>query len=71
MVAFEEKIERVGDRYQVGLPWKEGRRDRLVPNKASALKRLQSLQDRLKKDPEMEDRYHRVIAEMWEEGIIY
>ena len=67
---FEDRISYTGTRYQVSLPWKEGGKERIVENKGLAMKRLNSLTARLDKDPELSDRYHGVIDEMWKEGII-
>ena len=67
---FEETITHEGGRYSVSLPWKEGGREILASNRASALKRLHALTNRFERDPELGQRYHSVISEMWQEGII-
>ena len=52
-VKFEENIKFENKRYTVTLPWKEGGREKIVPNKYSALKRLESLKNRFLRDPEL------------------
>ena len=67
---FEEQIERVGDRYSVGLPWKEHSKHRLVNNKANAMKRLCSLSARLDKDEQLKQSYNAYFHDMLNEGVI-
>ena len=69
-VKFEENVKFENKRYTVTLPWKEGGREKIVPNKYSALKRLESLKNRFLRDPELGQKYHKVIADMLAEGII-
>ena len=69
-VQFEQSIKLQDKRYTVTLPWKEGAREMIIPNKASAEKRLESLKNRFLRDPELGRKYHRVIADMLTEGII-
>ena len=69
-VQFEENIKLEDKRYTVTLPWKEGGREKIVPNKFSALKRLESLKNRFLRDPELGKKYHKVIADMLTDGII-
>ena len=67
---FKQSVSHDGERYSVALPWKEGGKDRVRENKASAGKRFESLKNRLAKTPELEKKYHAVFADMWEQGII-
>ena len=69
-VQFEQSIKLQDKRYTVTLPWKEGGREKIIPNKSSALKRLESLKNRFLRDPELGQKYHKVIADMLTEGII-
>lgn len=55
---FTEKIERVDDCYTVALPWKQNMRHKLVSNRANALKRLKSLDNRLNKSETLKNQYN-------------
>ena len=67
---FESTIYHDGDRYTVSLPWKEGGKEKIMPNKGCAQKRLQSLMTQFKKKPELGEKYHQIFSEMWKDGII-
>ena len=56
-------------RYTVSLPWKEFR-DPLPDNYSLSLSRLQGLLRRLKQDPPILKKYHRIIQEQLETGIV-
>ena len=67
---FKEQIEKVGDRYSVGLPWKENTKERLVNNRTSAMRRLNSLSARLKREPDLKEKYDQYFFDMLKDGII-
>ena len=67
---FKEQIVKVGDRYSVGLPWKENTKERLVNNRQSAMRRLNSLSARLKRDPDLKEKYDQYFFDMLKDGII-
>ncbi|XP_064629238.1 uncharacterized protein LOC135488533 [Lineus longissimus] len=56
-------------RYQIGIPWKENRPS-LPDNRAVAERRLKSLENHLKKKPEVADRYKEVLEANIEKGYI-
>ena len=58
------------NRYEVGLPWKEGGREQLLDNKPAAEGRLAGLSRRLARDPELADRYSAALSEMEQSGVI-
>ena len=68
--SFRERVEKVGPRYAVGLPWKENAKERLVNNRPSALRRLNSLSARLMRDPDLKERYDGYFQDMLDEGVI-
>ena len=65
---FEKTIQWVDGRYSVRLPWKENAQGRLVNNKASAMKRLESLSGRLGKDADLRQKYNDYFEDMLKEG---
>ena len=68
---FCEKVQFVDGRYSVALPWKdESVRPRLLDNEQQARARLNHLSQRLSKNPELETRYHQVIQDMQQAGVI-
>ncbi|KAJ8051014.1 hypothetical protein HOLleu_04422 [Holothuria leucospilota] len=59
------------DRYTVSLPWKLNfDRSKLLNNEPLARKRLECQSRKLSKDPELEQRYNEVIAEMQASGVV-
>ena len=58
------------NRYEVGLPWKEGGHEQLLDNKPAAEGRLAGLSRRLARDPELADRYSAALSEMEQSGVI-
>ena len=68
---FCEKVQFVDGRYSVALPWKdESVRPRLLDNEQQARARLNHLSQRLSKNLELETRYHQVIQDMQQAGVI-
>ena len=67
---FTENIERLDDRYTVALPWKPNMRHKLVSNRANALKRLKSLDNRLNKSETLKTQYNDFFKNMFNQGII-
>ena len=63
-------IERDGQRYEVGLPWKYETKQVLMDNKASAMKRLSVLSSRLERDENLKNSYDAVFREMLADNII-
>lgn len=62
MGMFESSCGKVGDRYQIGLPWKKD--PKLLPNNLPlAEKRLQSLERSLLKNPEKAELYGKAIQQ--------
>ena len=58
-IAFEQMqhtIKMVGGHYSLGLPWSDRAAD-LEDNRVSAVKRLQCLERKLTKDPQLYDKY--------------
>ena len=70
LTEFQETVTYNGERYSVALPWKEGGKEKIMPNKSCAQKRLQSLMTQFKKKPELGEKYHQILSEMWKDGII-
>ena len=67
---FKERITKSGERYSVSLPWKGNMADQLLSNKKGALKRLENLEVRFKKDTQLREQYYSIFAEMENHGII-
>ncbi|XP_063590241.1 uncharacterized protein LOC134767126 [Penaeus indicus] len=60
-----------GERYEVGLPWKSDEcKKNLRNNEGLARKRLEGLQRKLDKDPQLKKQYSEVFTGYEEEGII-
>ncbi|KAK3720463.1 hypothetical protein QZH41_010029 [Actinostola sp. cb2023] len=66
---FIQDISFNGDRYEVGLPWKEDRRD-IETDYNLCHNRLRSLHSKLRKQPELLQEYDRNIQEQLASGII-
>jgi len=66
---FIQDISFNGDRYEVGLPWKEDRRD-IETDYDLCHNRLRSLHSKLRKQPELLQEYDRNIQEQLASGII-
>ena len=64
---MEKSLKKVGNHYQVGLPWKEDH-PVLPTNKAMALRRLNYLKRRFEKDPELYRNYKEKMQEYLELG---
>ena len=67
---FKAEIQDVGGRYSVALPWREGMKDRLKPNRASAQKRLNALDRRLSGDKELAHKYDEFFQVMVDQGMV-
>ena len=71
MKKFEETVKFVDGRYQVGLPWKSDvARDSLKNNEGLARKRLESLDHKLMREPNLQQQNHDVFSSYEREGII-
>ena len=71
LAEFERSVRFCNDRYEVKLPWKpEGMRPKLLNNERLARIRLDSLSRRLRREPELGDRYHEALEEMVVEGVV-
>ncbi|XP_035222486.1 uncharacterized protein LOC118195296 [Stegodyphus dumicola] len=68
MQRFEETTEYKTNRYEVSLPWK-GNVNKMGSNYNIALNRWSSLLKRFKKNPEIYDKYSRVIEDYLNKGI--
>ena len=66
---LKESIVFTGERYQVALPWKEDH-EQLPDNYHLSLQRLDSLLKRLRRNPELLEKYDQVIKEQLAAGII-
>ena len=66
---FLSHIQFQDGRYEVSLPWQEGHFE-LPTHYSLSLNRLQYLQHRLIKDPELLTEYNRIIQEQMQKGII-
>ena len=64
------EVKKEDGRYTVGLPWKEGMREQLWDNRASATKRLSVLSARLEQNQSLRDSYDAVFREMLSDNII-
>ena len=61
---FSETVKFVDGRYEVALPWKsEVAKGKLLNNERLARKRLESLSNRLDRDPVLKDRYNQALGE--------
>ncbi|XP_063601659.1 uncharacterized protein LOC134777731 [Penaeus indicus] len=68
---FCGNVEFDGERYEVGLPWKSGEcKKNLRNNEGLARKRLEGLERKLDKDPQLKKQYSEVFTGYEEEGII-
>lgn len=67
--AFNKSIHRVGDRYEVKLPWKEDKKGLLKNNYEQALRRLYHLERKLDKDLDLRVRYNEVLDDLEREEI--
>ena len=68
---FNESISFENDRYVVRLPWKPDQKEKLMYNKALAIKRADNLKNRLGKNPSLESRYNAVLHDLGKKGIVY
>ena len=66
---FNETLQYQNGRYMVTWPWKEERPD-LPDNKALALGRLQSLVKKMKKNPQLIQKYDEIIKDQLKRGVI-
>ena len=67
--ALKDNISFDGERYKVGLPWKEGH-DKLPSNYWNSLKRLKGQVNKLRQEPEILQECDRIIKEQLDRGII-
>nr|XP_027223346.1 uncharacterized protein LOC113815482 [Penaeus vannamei] len=68
---FCENVKFDEGRYEVGLPWKsDDCKKNLMNNEGIARKRLQGLERKLDKDPELQKQYSNVFTDYEQEGII-
>ena len=67
---FLEDIKFEGQRYEVGLPWKEDQRQLVTRDLEPCTGRLRSLVSRLKKDPELLSEYNHIIQDQLQSGIV-
>ncbi len=67
---FNESVCFVGNRYEVSLPWIEEKKSTLLNNFHQACKRLESLDRKLEKTPDLKKQYARVMKELEEAGIV-
>ena len=67
--ALKDNISFNGERYKVGLPWKEGH-DKLPSNYWNSLKRLKGQVNKLRQEPEILKECDRIIKEQLDRGII-
>ena len=65
----DRSIEFEGERYKIGIPWKEDQPS-LPDNRKAAEKRLRSLESSLKRKPEVAERYKEVFRDNLEKGYI-
>ena len=65
-----ESIKLENDRYVVAVPW-QNERPSLPSNRPLAEKRLESTEQKLSKNPEIEDSYQKVIKEYLEKNYIH
>jgi hypothetical protein len=70
LTAFNKSIKLGNERYCVGLPWKEGMKDQLWSNEASARIRLNRLNMKLGKDLSLQDGYNAALREMEAANVI-
>ena len=63
--SIENSCERVGNQWMVGYPWKKDR-NLLPDNRSQALKKLETIERRLMKDPDSAKKYDKQIREMTE-----
>ncbi len=64
---MESSVKKVGNHYELALPWRNGK-PALPNNRKMVEKRLASLQNRLKKDPDLREKYRNVIEDYLEKG---
>ena len=64
---MEDSVKKVDSHYEIALPWRSGK-PALPNNRTMADKRLISLQTRLRKDPDLRERYRNVIEDYIEKG---
>jgi hypothetical protein len=67
---FLEDIKFEGQRYEVGLPWKEDQRQLVTRDLEACTGRLRSLVSRLKKDPDLLSEYNHIIQDQLQSGIV-
>jgi hypothetical protein len=67
---FLEDIKFEGQRYEVGLPWKENQRQLVTRDLEPCTGRLRSLVSRLKKDPELLSEYNHIIQDLLQSKIV-
>lgn len=68
---FNENITFHNGKYEVSLPWKEGKKNSLTNNKEIASLRLRSLSKRLERDPKLKSLYNKALEEMESNGVIH
>ena len=67
---FESEIRDIGGRYSVALPWRDGMKERLIPNRASAQKRLNALERRLGENGDLAKKYDDFFQVMVDQGMV-
>lgn len=67
--SFNKNVNFDGDRYEVGLPWKDEKKGMLRNNFDHAMQRLNNLEKKLDRDPNLRERYKTVLIDLEDEGI--
>ena len=70
LTEFEQCVSFSENRYEVSLPWKRSGGHRLLNNETLTRKRLDSLNKRLDKNPDLQKRYDEAIMEMENIGVV-
>ena len=68
---FSDTVQYEDGRYVVSLPWKESLKPKLMSNKSVAMRRLESLDRKLDRNPVLRTQYNEAICDMEASGIIH